>query len=580
MSEINASDISDDTVILRVAEGWRLYASPLRVVCAVESSEVLPALAELERQRCLGHYLAGFVSYDAAQGIDSSLEVRGGADIPLLWLGVYESYTPLAQLPECCGSDYFLSPSQNQPEYDEYASWFAAVRGELEEGNTYQVNLTYQREHKFYGSEYALFCRLYSEQPTEYAAYIQTGGFAVASVSPELFFEKCRGEVVSKPMKGTRRIVEGRAEQLRAELVSSEKDIAENVMIVDMIRNDLGRVALAGTVEVPQLFSVEEHKTVLQMTSTVTARVECSAVEVLKNIFPCASITGAPKASSMQVISRIETQARGLYTGCIGVIEPCGDGRFNVAIRTAVIEREKGLLSYGVGGGLVWDSQAQAEYTESCDKAAVLENTRQSFELLETILYSGSRFRFLRHHLERLEKSAQYFGFVYDSEQVMAKLREAVSGKSGGALRLRLLLAEDGVVSCEAVEFNQGERRVWLLGLARSAIDASNPYLLNKTTRREIYTRHKSEAAQVDDVLLYNPQGHITETTIANIIYLYQGRWYTPPVDDGLLAGTARAALLERGHVSERSLHLDELETIDDLLLLNSVRGLIRAELV
>ena len=403
-----------------------------------------------------------------------------------------------------------------------------------------------------------------------------------------------------------------RARRLRA----SEKERAENLMVVDMVRNDLGRVAAAGSVEVPELFAVERYPTLLQMTSTVTAHSTAPPAEIIAALFPSASITGAPKPRTTEIIARLEDGPRGVYTGAIGWLAPGRRARFNVAIRTAVVDRERGEISYGVGGGIVWDSEAGVERRECELKARVLTAalsgagpTGRRFELLETMRWTpGAHFADLAEHLARLAGSAEYFEFRLDLAAVEARLA-AFARETGdaGPYRVRLRLDRRGAVTLEATPLGEvgtdgppedfaldsgpADRdrsaagalhplRPLRLGLAAAPVDPADPFLYHKTTHRRVYEEALAARPDCDDVLLWNPRGEATESTRANLVVRLDGAWITPPVVCGLLLGTLRARLLAAGRVEERAVPLADLARCAAIYLVSSLRGWRRAELV
>ena len=356
---------------------WLCFGEPIRVLRAESTDQVLAALQEAEQAvEVEGLYAAGFVAYEAAPGFDSALRVqrvREQPDLPLLWLGLFDA-------PEVCSDlqdtvlAYTLGTWEPAVDRAAYRQAIAAIKELIAAGYTYQINYTFPLGAAFNGEPWPLFLQLALAQRGRYAAYVDTGRHVVCSASPELFFQRADGVLTSRPMKGTaprgRTITEDEAQ--RAWLFASEKNRAENVMIVDMIRNDMGRVAEVGSVRVPVLFEVERYPTVLQMTSTVTSRTNASVADVFKALFPCASITGAPKVSAMGIIADLEPAARGVYTGAIGYLAPGGRAQFNVAIRTVVVDRQTGRATYGVGSGVVWDSDTDEEYDECLLKARVL----------------------------------------------------------------------------------------------------------------------------------------------------------------------------------------------------------------
>jgi para-aminobenzoate synthetase/4-amino-4-deoxychorismate lyase len=375
-------------------------------------------------------------------------------------------------------------------------------------------------------------------------------------------------------------------EQVAAQLVASEKNRAENAMIVDLLRNDLGRIALPGTVEVSRMFEPERYETVWQLTSTVTADLEpgTALVDVFRALFPSGSVTGAPKVSTMRIIRDLEDSPRGVYCGAVGYLAPSGSGEpranFSVAIRTVVVDSHSGTSEYGVGGGITYESSPEAEYAEVLAKALVLSSARPAFELLESIRFEPDEgFRHLSEHLERLRSSAQYFGFRFDAESALAACKHAVEDVAN-PVRIRLTLARDGVVdvTTSAIEPNP-ERRV-RLAFDDEPVDPDDALLFHKTSLRGPYERRKANRPDADDVLLVNTRGEITESTIANVAILFGDRWVTPPLDAGLLPGAYRAVLLRDGTLTEQRVTLDELRGANDVALVSSVRGWRPAEIV
>jgi para-aminobenzoate synthetase / 4-amino-4-deoxychorismate lyase len=377
-------------------------------------------------------------------------------------------------------------------------------------------------------------------------------------------------------MKGTAK--RGRTtveDQQQAEwLHNSSKNRAENVMIVDMIRNDLGRIAQIGSVQVPQLFAIEKYPTLFQMTSTVKATTQASIAEIFTALFPCASITGAPKVSTMNIIAELETTPRKLYTGSIGFISPNRKAQFNVAIRTAIIDNEAKLAEYGVGGGVVWDSTHADEYQETLFKSQVLTQPRQDFSLLETILWTPQGGYFLREkHIARMADSAEYFDFSF-SENELNNLFYEMAKKFKSPQRLRILLDHLGKLAYESQEYIE-QKKTLKVKLAKQPINSSDAFFFHKTTNRVNYPA----VPGYDDVLLFNEQEELTEFTIGNLVVRIDGELYTPPISCGLLAGTFRAHLLEMGQLKERVIHKGELNVFEKIYLINSVRKWVEVEI-
>ena len=551
---------------------WLRFRDPELVVRADRLEEVVPKFGQVNatlRDRKL--YGAGFISYEAAPAFDESLPTHSRDSFPLLWFGLYQE-PEVIQLKEANG-DYNLnwSSSVSREAYDRA---IATIKEHIARGETYQVNYTLRLHAPFAGDPYSLFLKLARSQQANYAAYVETDRFAICSASPELFFRLSGQQLTCRPMKGTAaRGLTLAEDNIMAEwLAYSEKNRAENVMIVDMIRNDMGRVAEIGSVRVPSLFDVERYPTLWQMTSTVTATTRASINDIMAALFPCASITGAPKSRTMQIIRDLETTPRRIYTGCIGFISPKDRAQFNVAIRTVLIDKQAGQAEYGVGSGIVWDSVNTEEYVECQMKAQVLTIDYPPFSLLETMLWTPDPGYFLlSYHLQRLQDSAIYFSISLDIEKVQDLLDKLARTLPHQPHKVRLIVGQDGEITCKATTLNATNQPV-ILSLAASPVDATNPFLYHKTTNRQLYEQFLSAGIDSDDVLLYNDRGEITETCIGNIVVQMHGELLTPPVKCGLLPGTFRAHLLAEGKIREQTIALGDLQKCDRLYVVNSVR--------
>jgi para-aminobenzoate synthetase/4-amino-4-deoxychorismate lyase len=392
-------------------------------------------------------------------------------------------------------------------------------------------------------------------------------------------------------MKGTSR--RGRwpeeDEELGVQLLASEKDRAENLMIVDLLRNDLGRIARFGSVSVDHLVELERYETVWQLTSQISADLEEGAdvVEVFRALFPSGSVTGAPKSSTMGIIADLEHTPRGVYCGAVGYLAPPGtdgpDADFNVAIRTVVVDEDEGLAEYGVGGGITWDSVPTAEYEEARLKSALLVERRPDFDLLETMRWDDAQaFWWMDEHLERIGKSAAYFGYRFDESHARRALVAAVRNASGAHL-VRMTVGRNGVV-----EVHVGTEELGPIDAEdplRVAVDTGrvsrhNVFLFHKTTRRVRYEEAALRRPDVDDVILVNEQDEVTESTVGNVVVRIGEQWWTPPLDSGLLGGVQRRVLLDKGTIAERVITVDELRSADEVAIVNSVRGWRRAAIV
>ncbi|HEX8071342.1 MAG TPA: aminodeoxychorismate synthase component I [Pyrinomonadaceae bacterium] len=557
------------------------FAHPLKVVAADTLAEVRPALESVERAVAQGLYAAGFVAYEAAPAFDRALVVRApAAPLPLVWFGLFAR--PLAAPPADASGSYQLSAWQPSVSRATYERQIARVRAAIARGDTYQTNYTLRLRARFAGDDLMLYEHLRRAQRARYGAYLNTGRFRILSASPELFFQRQGTQITTRPMKGTAR--RGRwleeDEDERARLSSSVKDRAENVMITDLLRNDLGRVAEFGTVHVPRLCEIEGYGAVLQMTSTVCARVPArtTLADIFAALFPCGSVTGAPKARTMRLISELEDAPRGVYCGAIGVLAPTGACVFNVAIRTLVLDALTGAAEYGVGGGVTWDSTAAGEYAEVLLKAAVLDEARPAFELLETMRLEGGAYHLRARHLARLAASAAYFELPLALAEVRARLDEHARTYPAEVRRVRLLVAHDGAVRLESAPLAPLAPGRRVFALAAEPVSSHDRFLFHKTTNRAVYETRRAAHPEAFDVLLWNEAGELTEFTNGNLVLELDGRRWTPPRAAGLLAGTFRAELLARGEIAERTLTRADLARADRCWFVNSVRGWIEVE--
>ncbi len=563
---------------------WLSFPIPRRTVATHAPSEVWSALEEVRNGVVSqGLWAVGLVAYEAAPGLDRALTCHPPGGCPLLWFGLCEapSVVPGPAVPK---EETNLGGAWQPTLTDaEHAREIRRIRELIRAGDSYQVNLTYRLRQAFTGDPFGLFAHLCAAQHPRYGAYLDLGDWVVCSASPELFFLQEGDRVQCQPMKGTAaRGMTLAGDQERAEaLRGSQKERAENLMIVDMVRNDLGRIAEIGSVQVPELFRLEKYRTLWQLTSRVEARTRADPLEVLAALFPAASITGAPKRRTMDIIAELETGPRGLYTGTIGFLAPGRRAQFNVAIRTAVLDRGSGWLEYGTGGGIVWDSEPELELTESRTKARILtEPLPPPFSLLETLRWTPAEGYFLLdRHLSRLADSARYFDYACDIGLVADRLGALARGLPPRPMRIRLLLDPDGAIHLEARPLEAEGDRVWRVALATTPVRRDDPFLYHKTSHRRLYDAARAAAPGYDDVILFNDRGEVTESCIANLILEIGGERYTPPLDCGLLGGTYRAELLAQGAIRERPIPIEELRRHPRLWLANSVRGLFPAVL-
>jgi para-aminobenzoate synthetase/4-amino-4-deoxychorismate lyase len=555
-------------------ERWLRFRQPHRVIAASSIEEIIPSLLQIEKLVNENDwYAAGFLSYEAAPAFDSAFVTQTPGTIPLLWFGLFPAPEGI-DLPKPDYSAYVLGEAIASAGEQEYSRAIRQIKDYICAGDTYQVNYTLRFEIPFSGDPWQLFLAMVRAQSPGYAAWVDAGRYAICSASPELFFRLDGNRLTCKPMKGT--VKRGRTQKEDKSFAEwlhlSEKNRAENLMIVDMIRNDLGRVADTGSVHVPKLFEVERHPTLWQMTSTAAAECDKSVTEIICALFPCASITGAPKVRTTQIIAELEPTPRGLYTGCIGFIAPGRKAQFNVAIRTAVVDRGTGRAEYGSGGGIIWDSASDDEYREALLKARVLTEQRPEFSLLETMLWTPEEGYFLlEKHLARLGDSADYFGYPIDVGIIAKQLSERAAEFSQPQ-RVRLIVDSKGAALIEETELAALREHPACVRLAREPVNSADPFLFHKTTQRQVYEAAQQKCPDCDDVLLWNERREITESCVANIVVDLDGSLCTPPIDSGLLAGTFRALLLEQGNIRERVLMVDDLTRCSKIYLINSVR--------
>ncbi len=553
------------------------FSRPVATITCNLLESVRDRLQELDKALAHGYHVAGFMSYEAGWGLLERTPCRTNPDMPLLWFGLYQA-PRTHPYPGGLSLDFPKTQWRMGVSRHHYLRCIATLRAYIQAGDAYQVNYTFPMTAPFAGDPFAWFETLYLAQPTDHAAYLDLGRFKLLSLSPELFFEVNGEQLTTRPMKGTikRGLFPAADQQAREQLLASAKEQAENLMIVDLLRNDMGRISDIGSVTVERLFEAERYRTVWQMTSTIQSRTRAPLSEILEALFPCGSVTGAPKLRAMEIIDEVETFARGAYCGTIGWWAPGRRASFNVAIRTLTLDTETGTAQYPVGGGITWDSTASAEYAECLAKATTVMRPDRPFELLETLLYENGYY-LLEGHLDRLCASAAYFDIPLSRDDIKAALLQHGASLAAGRWKVRLLLNRQGRHRIEAAP--APEPKKIRLEVAKTPVSTDNLFLYHKTTRRAQYEAALAACPGVDDVLLWNERGELTETTCANIVAQFRGALVTPPVTCGLLPGVMRAELLRRGVVQEGILPRSSLQEITNLFLINAVRKIIPAQL-
>lgn len=585
-------------------EGLRCaFAAPLRTLVAHTPAQVKPVLDAVQEAARAGQWCVGFVRYEAAPAFDAALSTHP-ADGVLAWFGVYEHALPWPE--STAGNDTGHNAKDTNHNATDaghgkqeatlrwhskltraaFDAHMTRIHEAIAAGDFYQVNYTTLLHGTFSGAPEALFARLQRAQPGAYAACIDTGDEQVLSVSPELFFDwdggMDGGQILTRPMKGTAARGATPADdvaQVRA-LTNSPKERAENVMIVDLLRNDLSRIAQPHSVRVPALLTVQTLPTVHQMVSDVRAQTQpgTTLADVFGALFPCGSITGAPKVRAMQEICALEPEPRGVYCGAVGVVRPGGHATFNVAIRTLSLRGAQ--FTCGIGSGITADATADAEWQEWQIKQRFLERASAPFELLETLRLQDGEFHNLGAHLARLSKAASHFGYEFDEALVRQALASLTPCDARSAWRVRLLLAANGVVRAEKFILNQTPAPVFIALAATPFTAHDSEFTRFKTTRRSHYDVFAPTDPGVFDTLLYNPHGELTECTRGNIAVLLDGHWVTPPLRCGLLGGVGRQIALDQGRITEQVVRLDDLARVQALAFINSLRGWVAAKLL
>jgi len=556
----------------------RLYCDPLEIVETRDSAEVADLVARIGA----GGDWAGFLSYEAGLALEDRLAPRGRApNVPLVWFARFAGHheIPAEQvadwLPDAAGG-WADAPRPRLGRAD-YAKAHDHVQALITAGDVYQANLTIRADVRTAGHPLAIYAGLRDRARAGFGGVVWTGQDWLLSLSPELFFALKEGRITTKPMKGTAERAGDPAEDTRrvAQLQSDAKQRAENLMIVDLLRNDVSRVAQAGSVAVPDLFHVESYPTVHQMISTVTAQLAPgkTVADLLRAIYPCGSITGAPKIRAMEIIGDVEPEPRGIYTGSIGRIDANGDAAFNVAIRTLHLPKDATVATLGLGGGIVADSQVDEEWAECLAKGRFVADPR-CFDLIETMLFDPEQgMPLLNRHLERMQASADALGFALDRHNAR-NLLQAATFRLDAPKRIRLLLSRQGQMAIEAADLPARAAGPTLVSLTALPVDADDFRLRHKTTDRAFYDEARLSAGRFE-VAFIDPEGFLTEGSFTNIFVEQGSRLLTPPLSRGLLPGVLRAELIDSGRAVEADLTAEDLA--GGFFIGNALRGLMPA---
>ena len=549
-----------------------LFTKPIKELKTRDIDQVEALLKEVETYQEAGFYAVGYISYEAAPAFEKKLAVH-----PAPLMGEYLLYFTIHQevetlpFPEDYEAVDLPANWKEEVEAPAYQEAIKIIHHHIRQGDTYQVNYTVQLSQELEGDPLAIYNRLVVEQKAHYNAFIQHDDVAILSISPELFFEQEDRLLTTRPMKGTtRRGLTNQADLKEAAWLEADpKNRAENMMIVDLLRNDMNRISEIGSEQVTRLCQVEQYSTVWQMTSTIESRLrpEVDLVQAFQALFPCGSITGAPKISTMEIIQKTEIAPRGVYCGTIGILLPRGKRIFNVAIRTLQMQGTKSI--YGVGGGITWDSKWEGEYQETKQKSAVLYRQEPRFELLTTGRIHQGELTFLEQHLTRLREASRYFAYPFNEPKLLNDLQEELTHLDPSLdYRCRIALQKNGSFHLVITELTDLPASYLQAQLTEQKIDLATPFTYFKTSQRNhLAANHREQ-------IFYLPNGSLLETTIGNLILEIEGKLYTPPAYLPLLDGIYRRHLLETQQVEEKLLTLKDLKNADRIYACNALRGL------
>ena len=550
----------------------QIFTDTIKELKTKDIKEVKHLLAEVEAYQNQGYYAVGYVSYEAAPAFETKFQVIDGPLMSeyLLYFTIHETVQtepiPLTYKPIDLPKSW-----QELTSAEEYKAAIEQIHHHIRQGDTYQVNYTVQLQQNLTADPFAIYNRLVVEQNAHYNAFIQHDDVTIISISPELFFKKDGDRLTTRPMKGTtNRGLTTETDLKQAQwLAQDQKNRSENMMIVDLLRNDMNRISKIGSENVKRLCQVEQYSTVWQMTSTIETQLlpNSSLSDVFQALFPCGSITGAPKIATMEIINKVEKQPRGVYCGAIGILVPQGPSIFNVAIRTLQMEGTKAV--YGVGGGITWDSKWEAEYEETKQKAAVLYRQNPRFDLISTGRVHQGKLLFLEEHMKRLQESSRYFDYPFNKEKVKKQVEDLCQSLDFDTdYRLKMSLAKDGELTFEHNQLTGLADVFCQARLVEQTHPLDSPYTYFKTS----YRPHIS--LEPHEQIYYNQKKELLETSIGNLVLKIEDQLYTPPVHLGLLNGIYRQSLIANNQVTERVLTLDNLKQAQAIYGCNAVRGL------
>ena len=556
--------------------GWLNFSNPVEIQVTSNIDEVSACLHAVEDATHRGGTAVGFLSYESGSAFDGNLPAPKLTTLPLLWFGIYQ--TPPRFFRELLPAYETDKAVQFTHEWDleQYSERFQRVKTALGQGEVYQVNLSTRLQLQTEESLFTHFRRTCGTQPPPYAAFIQGDGWQIASYSPELFLQRSGDTVTMIPMKGTRRETQSEL----PEMTTDPKSLAENLMIVDMVRNDLGKIAHIGSVTTPTLFEVENHRTVKQMVSRVEAKTSASFCDLIAATFPPASVTGAPKVAACIKIHQLEDSAREIYCGAIGLLEANGDARFSVAIRTAWRGAGQSQAQYGIGSGLVWDSTLGEEFEECRMKADILFSSALQWELIESFHRNALEDpELLLKHWQRFSRSAQTLGIVIQEADFHAVLNQFKATQKTPATKIRVAARRGGKL---AVTHSESALPTGTIRgtLAKRSASSQDPNLIHKTNSRQVLDQALAGAQDFDEVLLYNERGEVCEFTRGNVLVHVDGQWVTPSSESGCLPGIGASCLVEGGYAVYGIITLEKARQADEIRFVNSIVGIRPVDLV
>lgn len=555
-----------------------LFSKPIREVICYKKERIKDDLLLLDKYIKKGYFIAGFISYEAG-GIFNDIFLKHD-NLPYFYFGIFKKPEIIKKITEKRNKEKFILYDLNDNvNFNEYKTKIKKIKKFLNDGEVYQINYCFKKKFKFAGDFFALFKELLKNQKTKYSAFVEFKDYVFLSLSLELFFSIEKNKITMKPMKGT--VIRGSSKNIGK--IRDEKNRAENIMIVDLIRNDLGKICEINSIKVPEKFTVEKYKTVYQMTSTITGNLKKSVKfsEIMKALFPSGSVTGAPKRRSMQIINSLEKESRGIYTGSIGYFNK-KKAMFNICIRTPIINNKTGNGEIGIGSGIVYDSKPEKEYRECQGKANFFASLADDFKIFESILFNKKTgFFLLEMHLVRLINGCKKFGFKYDKNKIKKALTNCKKKiKTEDNFKVRIFINVQGKIKTDYSKIIENNNKVKLT-ISKEKVYSKNIFLYYKTNKREIYERNIKKAKQngFDEVIFFNEKEELTECATANIFIEKKGIFYTPPVKCGLLNGIYRQHLLKAfpSKYKEKILYKKDLLTAEGVYICNSVRGMRKA---